>query len=412
MKVLDGQALFIIGITGCIFFAIASLLGVYCAYHAINKYTKRIFIFITLSMLCELPRYGEFIRTHRYTGISVYCLHLLGNLFYFASLSSLCFAWGDALRAKNLEEFFEMKRRSRMRLIIIIANIIFFLHTIVVIYRCATSSTLNSFFSLPIFISYTLTDTIKNLIMGIFITRFGYNLYQKVQNYSAFYSRASPVDQTVAKVELTRHLLTAAEKLKYLVLILNFCFIIRGIALVLWFTSGNDSTTTENESPKSFPGKSASAYWLFFETFPAMVPLFALAFTMGSPAKIWGGVFIDTNKTQQQQQQQGRATSESAASDLSNSDNIAGGGEGGGGGGRTAAAMKALNNPLLLSGHSHYDDDDSQLFNRLSRISGELIDVDMFDPSMMGRSGTESSSWKEYSGAGSSNNRSSNPHEG
>jgi hypothetical protein len=420
MRALDGQALLVIGITGCISFALAALLGLYCAFYAINKYTKRIFIFITLSMLCELPRYGEFLRTHRYTGISTYCIHLLGNLFYFAALSSLCFAWGDALRAKNLEELFEMKRRSRMRLIIIIANIIFFLHTIAVIYRCSTSTSLSNFFSLLIFTTYTITDTIKNLIMGIFITRFGYNLYQKVNNYSTFYSRAtsalSPPDQTLAKADLTRHLLTAAEKLKYLVLILNICFLIRGIALVLWLTSGDEATVTENETPESFPesggagggGGAASLYWIFFETFPSVVPLVALAFTMGSPAKIWGGVFIDTNKSQQhQQRERERATSESAASDLSNSDNhrvSAGGGEGGGTG-RSAAALKALTNPLMHSGHSHYDDDDNHLFNRLSRISGELIDVDMFDA--MGQSATESSSWKEYSGAESGSRQSS-----
>jgi hypothetical protein len=331
-----------------------------------------------------------------------------------------------------LEELFEIKRRYYLRVLILAANVIFFFNTIAVIYRCLSASSLSHFFNLKIFLAYTITDTFKNCIMGVFITKFGASLYFKIKNYSEFYSKstnqtpprptrrqsAQPSDEermgneeseddgeeedpSTRKrremSEMTRHLLTASEKLKYLVGILNFCFVIRGVAVILWLTS---DAPTENEFPRYFPS-CASAYWIFFEIFPAVIPLVALAFTMGSPAKIWGGEFIDTNKTKQNEKK--RFTSESIGSDLSNSEGMGGGGGAGEGAARSLAALKALSNPLLSHGLSQYDDDEGPVFNRMSRISGELMDVDFLEqPLGIAHSTTESCSWKEYSGNSSS----------
>ena len=340
---LSSIATLTIGIFGVILFMISCGLAMTCRYYAINKYTKRIFTFICLSSACEIPRYFEFIIVQEYIGRSVYCLHMLGNLFYFTSFSCLCYSWGDVLRAKNLEEFFETKRRNRIRAVITIANVIFTLNTLAVIYRCASAASLADFFKLKIFLAYTITDTTKNFIMGIFISQFGYNLYQKVNNYSEFYGRSSPLQSTL--IETTKNLLTAGEKLRYLVIIIVICFSIRVLAVILWFTS---NAQTENQSPSYFPPCSI-LYWLIFEISPAVVPQLTLCLTMGYPAKMWGGgVLIDANKAKKTLK---RYTSDSSESndDVIES-NIT-----------TPASTSGLTNPILSHGNSQYDEDEKQM---------------------------------------------------
>lgn len=379
---LSSIAALTIGIFGSILFIISCGLGLYCRYYAINQYTKRIFTFICLSSACEIPRYIEFMIVQEYVGRSVYCIHTLGNLFYFTSFSCLCYSWGDVLRAKNLEEFFETKRKNRIRIIITAANVIFTLNTLAVIYRCASVSSLSDFFKLKIFLAYTISDTTKNFIMGIFISQFGYNLYQKVNNYSEFYGRSSPTQ--TALIETTKSLLTAGEKLRYLIIIILISFSIRVLAVILWFTS---NAQTENQAPSYFPPCSI-LYWFIFEIFPAIAPQFTLCLTMGYPAKMWrGGVFIDANRTKTLK----RYTSDSSdTNDEINDSNLP-----------TPASTSGLTNPILSQGHSQYDEDEKQMFHNLSRLSRELGDLEI-DPT--------NSYWKEYSDDNNNHNHNNNNH--
>lgn len=356
-----------IGVFNVVILLVSFSLTTYCRLYAVNKYNKRIFSLLSLYALFELPMYFFFAIEREYTGRIVYIFHILSNLFYFASFSVLCFSWGDVLRAKNMEELFETQIRSRMRAIIVFGNIAFTCHSIVVVYFCASSSSLQEFFGLRSYTVYTSSDTVKNFIMGIFILKFGGRLYARVKNYSAFYE--SRIRDPAEMAETTKHLLTASDKLKILVLVINFCFSVRVVALVIWL-SGN--AVTENEEPSAFPHFDF-LYWALFQTLPSVLPSFTLCFTMGCLAKIFGGVFIDTNKRHMTEgsisaQQRKIYNSESSDDDSAEMNGN--------------PALKSLSIPFLgsmMSGGDEGDDSrgEKNLFNRLSRVSGELVDIDI-----------------------------------
>lgn len=358
---------FRIGVFNVLILLLSLFLTSYCRWYAVNKYNKRIFSLLSLYALFELPMYFVFTVEREDTGRVVYIFHIISNLFYFASFSVLCFSWGDVLRAKNMEELFESQVRSRMRAIIVFGNVIFSCHSTVVVYMCASSSSLQEFFELRSYTAYTISDTCKNFIMGIFILRFGGKLYARVKNYSAFYETRIRDPAEVA--ETTKHLLTASDKLKVLVLVINFCFSVRVVALIIWLV-GN--APTENEEPDNFPHFDF-LYWSLFQTLPSVLPSFTLCFTMGCLAKIFGGVFIDTNKKHategsasfaQQRKIYNSDSSDDDSSELNNN------------------MLKSLSVPFLGSmlslGEEHEDSrGETNLFNRLSRVSGELVDIDI-----------------------------------
>jgi hypothetical protein len=346
-----------IGVIGVVIFTSSFVLASFCSVTSVNTYTKRIFILMSFSLLFDLPTYFEFVAHDEYVGQVAYAFHLLSNFLHFTAFSCLCFSWGDALRAKNLEELFEAQRRIRMRWLIFITNIIFGCHTLVIICICLSSPTLEVFFDKIAFTIYHITDTFKNFVMGIFIFFFGNNLYQRMKNYSAFYDRSAAASSQEQLAELTKHLLTAADKLKYLVLILNICFSIRLVAIIIWMTSNAE---TENQPPSYLPPCSI-VYWCIMEVVPTVCPVVALSFTMGSPAKILGGVFIDENKTAGRSLPvaQPRYSSDSELSDTRSSD--------------MRPHISALTYPILGAGNPA-NDEEKLMFNRLSRISGEMLD--------------------------------------
>jgi hypothetical protein len=360
-----------IGVFNVVILVLSLFLTSYCRWYAVNKYNKRIFSLLSLYALFELPMYFLFAVEREYTGRVVYIFHIISNLFYFASFSVLCFSWGDVLRAKNMEELFESQVRSRMRAIIVVGNIIFTCHSTVVVYFCASSSSLQEFFELKSYIAYTISDTCKNFVMGIFIFRFGGKLYARVKNYSAFYE--TRIRDPAEMAETTRHLLTASDKLKILVLVINFCFSVRVVALIIWL-GGN--APTENEEPSNFPHFDF-LYWSLFQTLPSVLPSFTLCFTMGCLAKIFGGVFIDTNKkhttdggasSAQNRKIYNSDSSDDDSADLNNPN--------------PNNTLKSLSIPFLGSmlslGEENEDSrGEANLFNRLSRVSGELVDIDI-----------------------------------
>ncbi|CAE7558127.1 unnamed protein product, partial [Symbiodinium microadriaticum] len=172
-----------------------------------------------------------------------------------------------------------------------------------------------------------------------------------------------------AVVETTRYLLTASDKLKILVLVINFCFSLRVVAVIIWLCG---DAPTENEEPSRL-GHFDFLYWSVFETVPVVLPSLSLCFTMGCLAKIFGGVFIDTNKKNRLNLTGGgpstlqpRKLYNSDSSDDSSTDN-------------QHPTLKSLSGPLLSSQLSGLDDDDTKetLFNRQSRVSGEFVDIDI-----------------------------------
>ena len=361
-----------------------------------NKYTQRIFSLLSFSSLFELPSYFVMVIQREYTDRTAYSFHILANMFYFASFSVLCFAWGDVLRAKNLEELFEAQVRSKIRMLIVFGNIIFLCHSVFAIYACASADTLQDYFNTKSYTVYTISDTAKNFIMGIFIFKFGGNLYSRVLNYSAFYG--SSIRDVEAVTETTKYLLTASDKLKVLVVVINFCFSLRIVAVVIWLC-GN--APTENEEPSSFQHLDF-LFWSLLETLPVVLPSLTLCCTMGCLAKVFGGTFIDANKKNRMNSVSGCPTvlnprkiyESDSSDDNSSTDNL--------------PTLKSLSGPLLSNQVSGLDDDDTKeaLFNRLSRVSGELVDID-FERNSVGQEKskeTDGSHHYEVGSVGSSSN--------
>jgi hypothetical protein len=305
------RACFIIGLIGFFTYSLIFFLSFSCYLYAINRYTRRIFLLLSFSVLFQLPWYSNFILYREDTGKVIYSLHMIASIFYFGSYSFVCFAWGDVLRAKNFELFFEYKFRERIRFILILANILFICLTFIMVYYCLTSASLRSFFQSKPHYIFAGFDVIKNLIMGIFIAHFGHNLRARLMNYyknilvkrnqttttmthhsqstSSGGESASTLEvntrrhQNMTRIaENTANLIRVNQKLVVLVCISIFAFLLKALALIMWrrYTS-----PSEYEPPAPLEHRWVF-WWVVFEIFPVALPAIGFIFTMGWPSKM------------------------------------------------------------------------------------------------------------------------------
>jgi hypothetical protein len=426
------RACFIIGLIGFFTYALIFFTSLSCYFYAINRYTRRIFLLLSLSVLFQIPWYGNFILYREDSGKVIYSIHMMASIFYFGSYSFVCFAWGDVLRAKNFELFFEYKFRERIRYVLILSNILFICLTLVMVYYCLTSSTLNNFFhSQPHYI-FAGFDVIKNILMGIFIAHFGHSLRSRLMNYyqNILKKRQEPHTTTSSEVESvgsleanirrdqnmtrlaenTANLIRVNQKLVVLMSISIFAFLLKALALFMWkrYTS-----PSEYEPPEPIEHRWIF-WWIVFEIFPVALPALGFIFTMGWPAKILSPLVISfpenlsmTRTTVGVDVESDRERSSDYDTGARHHD------EGGNGVQITRTTMTT--SPLagrLLSPHEEQnrysygygydgagDDDCFHVMNRLSALSGDLIDIEL-DHDSFGERTTEPERRGESEGQG------------
>jgi hypothetical protein len=67
-----------IGVIGIVLFALVLGLSVYAYFIAINKYSKNMFLYISIYCILELPRYIYLIKDEAYINTVAYAFHLEG----------------------------------------------------------------------------------------------------------------------------------------------------------------------------------------------------------------------------------------------------------------------------------------------------------------------------------------------
>jgi hypothetical protein len=301
------RACFIIGLISIISYLLIFLISLSCYHYAVNRYTRRIFLLLSLSVLFQLPWYANFLVTREPNGRIIYSFHMAASIFYFGSFSFVCFAWGDVLRAKNFELFFEYNFREKIRKVLILSNFLFIVLTLTMIGYCVTSKSLEQFFKSRQHYIFAGFDVIKNLLMGIFIAHFGQNLRLRLMNYyqgiigrntTSSHSAAAVSAATTAGsesrgnitrlAENTANLIRVNQKLVILVSISIFSFLLKALALIMWkrYTS-----PSEYEPPEPMEHRWVF-WWIVFEIFPVALPAIAFCFTMGWPSKIFSSFVI------------------------------------------------------------------------------------------------------------------------
>jgi hypothetical protein len=374
----------------------------------------------------------NFIINREPNGRIIYSFHMAASIFYFGSFSFVCFAWGDVLRAKNFELFFEYNFREKIRKILILANILFICLTLIIIGYCVTSKSLEQFFKGRPHYAFAGFDVIKNLLMGIFIAHFGQNLRSRLMNYyqgiigrnptttvatatGASNHSAATVAATAAGgkgggggsessgsggnmtrlAENTANLIRVNQKLVILVSISIFSFLLKAVALIMWkrYTS-----PSEYEPPEPMEHRWVF-WWIVFEIFPVALPAIAFCFTMGWPSKLFSSFVITFPEQVKRSRRdiQSDSRSRSRSSDIDEfrlSRGGGGGGEGEDGSNiqiTSAHVISPLARSLLLrdsresygeggggglGGYGHEEGGEDDCFHVMNRLS-DLIDIEL-----------------------------------
>jgi hypothetical protein len=369
-------AFLVIGVIGVILYMSMFLLTISCWHYAINRYTRRIFLLLSLFCILELPLYFHLMIFSNFGGKEIYAVNMMSSICYFGTFSVVCFAWGDVLRAKNLEVLFEARRRQHMRFALVVMNIGFMVVVALVIAKCLASRNLQSFLESDAYLMFVAIDTFKNIILGIFIALFGNNLRSRLQNYCGDGAARGGI-VGIAISQNSDHLMRVSYKLLVLVTVSIFSFSVKVVAIFVY-----RATSAENdyEPPKNISDFQV-LWWIIFEFIPVAVPAFTISFTMGWPSKLIGGQGLSfpdsnissataTNRMHQRSvsdDQRNPASIDSITPRSSMCDEDVP---------TTGASAAALR--ILQQRHSLVNDDDCfHIMDRLSSISADLVDIEL-----------------------------------
>ena len=361
---------FVVGLLGIFLYTSIFGLAASCYHHAINRYTRRIFLLLSLFCLLELPMYYHLAIEKRFGGVTVYAINMFSSVCYFGMFSFVCFAWGDVLRAKNLEILFEAQRRQQMRNALAILNVMFGAFVCVMAVMCVSRRRLDVFLNSDANLLFVTVDAFKNILIGIFILQFGNSLRARLQNYCGAGAARGGIIR-IAISENNTHLMRVCQKLLILVWICVLSFLLKVIAI---FVYRSTSAPSEYSPPENLKNMEVM-WWIIFEFIPVAVPALSFIFTMGWPSRILDKqniTFPDhtTSVVNGLHLASDNEHMASVDSDLTASSNVDVDEVGQG---LSAAAQMILQQRASLV----HDNDCFHIMERLSSMSADLVDIEL-----------------------------------
>jgi lipid-A-disaccharide synthase-like uncharacterized protein len=161
----------ITGIIGIIIFSgifIISVKGIYI--NELQSFPLLFFTFMILLSCCELPRYIIFVIKKEYVSDICYAFHILGGIFFFASLTVVCFIWHDILEVGEFGKSLYGKKG------LLFANLI---STSVMFYSfcaCVSANSLSKYFHSDDFQIFIFEEIIQTLLYSFSLFFFGIRL--------------------------------------------------------------------------------------------------------------------------------------------------------------------------------------------------------------------------------------------
>lgn len=138
-----------------------------------SKLIQMFFISILLMCSCELPRYILFVINSDYNSTAAFGSHIIGGIFFFLSLTLVCFAWYEILEVGNVGKKFYSKNG------LLVANVLSTCFVLYIFGACITSDSLSSFFHSNIFIAFVYAQIFQTFLYGSSLFFFGLRLLLK-----------------------------------------------------------------------------------------------------------------------------------------------------------------------------------------------------------------------------------------
>jgi hypothetical protein len=179
-----------------IFFLVLALAcrGFFMTSHT-HTHLRCFFLAIFLTAACELPRYFVFTIKGTYSSQLAYAFHMLAGLFYFFSLSIVCYMWSCIVDLGSLSSWLYSKPG------LVAANI--FLGSILV-YACAaclSAASLSDFFHSDLFILFVAQEIVQSLLYTAGLALYGVSMIYKLRDVEG--SALSVLQRLLVRITVT-----------------------------------------------------------------------------------------------------------------------------------------------------------------------------------------------------------------
>lgn len=167
----------ITGVLGLIVFCSVILIayrGFLTTSHS-HLHLRIFFLSILVSAAFELPRYIMFTKDGRYTSKAGYAMHMFAGLFYFLSLSIVCYMWSCIVHLGTVSTLLYSKHG------LIAANMLLGSVLLAASISCLTASSLSSFFHSDLFILFVAEEIIQSLLYTAGLTLYGVSMIYKLK---------------------------------------------------------------------------------------------------------------------------------------------------------------------------------------------------------------------------------------
>ena len=163
-----------IHLVGCIGTGLFSILSL-CSFIGFFRspfilFTRLFFFSIFLSSFFDIPRYLSMILTSKYQSTFNYSLHILGNYFFFLSLTLVCLVWAYLLDLGSYSSFLFKGKGT------IITNIILGSLSIITFCFCFQANSLSLFLKSLSYYIYIFVEVFENLFYSVSIAFLGIKL--------------------------------------------------------------------------------------------------------------------------------------------------------------------------------------------------------------------------------------------
>ncbi len=150
-----------------------------------SKSTKRFFVSVILMGILELPRYLAMAIQGSYVSQAAYCFHILSGIFFFIAFSIVCRQWSGLLQ---LGSYFRVVYGVHG---LIISNVVFAVIDVIAVILCATSSSLQAYFTSTGFEILTFIEGVRNCVYSVFLAYYGVKLVRRFWHFSLLEQQAA-----------------------------------------------------------------------------------------------------------------------------------------------------------------------------------------------------------------------------
>ena len=142
---------------------------------ASHSHLQYFYFSVFISSCLEIPRYALFVTDAEYTSRASYACHMLAGLFYFFSLSIVCYMWSCVVNLGTLSTLIYSLSG------LVVANVFLGSVLIFAAVACLTASSLSDFFHSDLFILFVAEEIVQSLLYTTGLTLYGVRMIFKLQ---------------------------------------------------------------------------------------------------------------------------------------------------------------------------------------------------------------------------------------